>query len=58
MGGERIEREAAVLDKYVVAGFSRLRHTSTVGGVSDTEQAAITVVPRLPATPSVVTIWT
>ena len=29
-----------------------------VGGVSETEQAAITVAPRLPAGPSVVTTCT
>ena len=35
--------------------FSRLRQTRTVGGVSETEHAAITVAPLLPAGPSVVT---
>ncbi len=46
------------LTKGSFLGFSRLRQTRMVGGVSDTEQAAITVAPRLPAGPSVVTTWT
>src|SRR5262249_53138372 len=36
----------------------RLRHTSKVGGWSDTEQTAVAVKPALPACPAVVTTWT
>ena len=36
----------------------RLRHTSSVGGASVTEQTAVAVVPALPADPAVVMTWT
>jgi hypothetical protein len=36
----------------------RLRHTSRVGGASDTEHTAVAVKPALPQGPSVVTTWT
>src|SRR5215467_14170482 len=36
----------------------RLRHTSRVGGASDTEHTAVAVKPALPPGPSVVTTWT
>src|SRR5262245_952143 len=36
----------------------RLRHTSRVGGASDTEHTAVAVNPVLPPGPAVVTTWT
>ena len=36
----------------------RLRHTSSVGGASDTEHIAVAVAPALPPGPAVVMTWT
>ena len=36
----------------------RLRHISSVGGASETEQTAVAVAPALPPGPAVVMTWT
>ena len=39
-------------------GLLRLIHTSTIGGSADTDEKALTVTPKRPAVPSVVTMFT